>query len=80
MGYQFNQGIFIDIFPLDNVCDNKMRLRWQVFQANILSKTIWNCQKYQYGIAINNEKERIVIENIKNEIMELKTFVEKTIH
>jgi hypothetical protein len=29
---------------------------------------------------INNEKERIVIENIKDEIMELKTFVEKTVN
>lgn len=29
---------------------------------------------------INNEKEKIVIENIKNEIMELKTFVEKTVN
>lgn len=67
MGYRFNQGIFIDIFPLDKVSDNKMKFKWQVFQADCLLKIIWKCQKYQYGIEINNNN----VETLKGKIVDL---------
>lgn len=50
VGYKYNQGIFIDIFPLDRVCDNNVKFRWQVLKAKYYLKMGWLCQKYQFGI------------------------------
>lgn len=66
-GYRFNQGIFIDIFPLDRVCDNKIKLKWQLFQAYRLLDIIRISQKYQYGINTNNGNR----ESVKDKILDV---------
>lgn len=34
--YKFNQGIFIDIFPLDEIPDNNIKLKIQLFRLKVL--------------------------------------------
>lgn len=41
MGYQFNQGIFIDIFVLDGVTDNKAALWFQKMKVQLLRRGIY---------------------------------------
>ena len=37
----YDQGVFIDIFPLDNVSDSKFGRGWMNFQCFILRKAMW---------------------------------------
>ena len=37
----YEQGIFIDIFPLDAVSDNKMVRTWQNFHCYCIRKMMW---------------------------------------
>lgn len=42
----FNRGIFIDIFPLDNIPDNSFLFKLQLFRINIIWKIL---KKYKYS-------------------------------
>lgn len=38
----YEQGIFIDVFPLDNVPDNKVLRSWMNFRCFVLRKIMWS--------------------------------------
>lgn len=56
----YEQGVFIDVFPLDNVPDNKLLRNWMNLRCFVLRKTMWApigikaskniLQKYLYGV------------------------------
>jgi len=56
----YEQGVFIDVFPLDNVPDNKFFRSWVNFRCFVLRKAMWapigmkasnnTLQKFLYGI------------------------------
>lgn len=85
VGYKYNQGIFIDIFPLDKVCDNNLKFGWQVLQAKYHLKMSWLCQKYQYGIVWEKRSGlRIIVDllykifhNVRPDVFDCYSNIEK---
>lgn len=60
--YKYNQGIFIDIFPLDNSSDSKFKYKWQIIQAKYFLRMSEICKKYVYGMNVEGNwlKRKIV--------------------
>jgi lipopolysaccharide cholinephosphotransferase len=42
-----NQGIFVDIFKLDNVCNSKLGQYWQYFCAKVWLSYLLSCRTYK---------------------------------
>lgn len=60
--YKFNQGIFIDIFPLDNVPDDRNLFKQQAKDAEVVQKKYMKWVKWtksRYAPSKNRKKESI---------------------
>ena len=61
--FRINQGIFIDIFPMDNVVDDKELLETQSNNVKALSRKVSSASYYNYRFYRNN--------TLKNKIQQL---------
>lgn len=55
---KFNKGIFVDIFPLDNIPDNKIERKWFIFKTRLHRVIL-------YTYYINDYKNKFVLSLVK---------------
>lgn len=56
-----NNGIFVEVYPIDNVVENKRKLRLQHFQHKVLFKILY---QYQYGQFTGNKALSVLSKSV----------------